>query len=71
MLFSHLADLTDFHPQLQAEHQEGNGVGWDGGVGWKNARQKTGGDGGSGQIPSSLGCVWVTSKRDAAAQKGG
>lgn len=39
--------------------------------GWKDARQRTGGDGGSGQIPSSMGCVWVTSQRDAAAQKGG
>lgn len=39
--------------------------------GWKDARQRTGGDGGSGQIPSSPGCVWVTSQRDAAAQKGG
>lgn len=30
--------------------------------GWRDARQRTGGDGGSGRIPSSPGCVWVTSQ---------
>lgn len=42
--------------------------------GWKDATQKTGGDGGSGQdplLPGMFVCVWVTSQRDAAAQKGG
>lgn len=31
--------------------------------GWKDARQRTGGDGGSGQIPPSPVCVWVTSQK--------
>lgn len=62
-LFQQNSSMTSGSPpDMRTEGGEG---------GWKDARQRTGGDGGSGQIPSSPVCVWVTSQRDAAAQKGG
>lgn len=71
--FSYRAGLTEFHPWPLAVHQtwgqrEGEGGGEE--DGWKDARQRTGGDGGSGQIPSSPGCAWVTSQKRCCSPEG-
>lgn len=39
--------------------------------GWKDAGQRTGGDGGSGRVLSSPRCAWVTSQEMLQPERGG
>lgn len=65
--FDRISSMTSGStPDMRAEGGGGGGEE----DGWKDARQRTGGDGGSGQIPSSPGCAWVTSQKRCCSPEG-